>query len=308
MAAFDTASDIAARVRDGSTTATEVVDQHLARIDERDDEIHAFNTVTADLAREQAAQVDSIVADGGDPGPLAGVPVALKDNMCTRGVATTCSSKILEGWVPPYDGTLIERLRSAGAVLVGKTNLDEFAMGSSTENSAFGPTRNPLDTTRVPGGSSGGSSAAVAAGFAALSFGSGHRRLDPPASCAVRGGRRQPTYGRVSRYGPGGVREQSRPDRSVHALGRRRRAGDADGVRTRPARLDVDPRAAARLLGAPRCRSRGPAGRADHRPARRRRPTSTSGSSRPSTRCEPPAPPSSTSRFLRSATASPPTT
>jgi len=185
----------------GETTPTAVTEEYLARIDTLDGRVGAYLSIMRDEARAAAREADARYGRGAPRGPLDGVPVALKDNLCTRGVRTTAGSRILEHFVPPYDATVVTRLTEQGAVLLGKTNLDEFAMGSSTEHSAYHPTRNPWDLSRVPGGSSGGSAAAVAARLAAGAFGSdtGGSVRQPAAFCGVVG--LKPTYGRVSRYG-----------------------------------------------------------------------------------------------------------
>ena len=171
------------------------------RMDAMESEVHAFITIDRERAMAEARRVQKGIMDGTYTGPLAGVPVAVKDNICTKGVATTCASRILENYVPPYDAHVIERLKEAGAVIIGKTNMDEFAMGSTTETSAMGITRNPRNTDHVPGGSSGGSCAAVAANevFAALGSDTGGSIRQPSAYCGVAG--MKPTYGTVSRYG-----------------------------------------------------------------------------------------------------------
>lgn len=197
MADFDTLLSARDAIRSKKISSVELTRGMLARIEKLEPKIGAFMSVTADHALEQAKLVD----EGKRAGALAGVPIALKDNLCTTFGATTCSSKMLQNFRSPYDATVVQKLDDAGAVFLGKTNLDEFAMGSSTENSAFHVTRNPWDTTRVPGGSSGGSAAAVAAEMAHASLGSdtGGSIRQPASMCGIVG--LKPTYGRVSRYG-----------------------------------------------------------------------------------------------------------
>ena len=195
------ATELGLLLRRREIRSREIVESVFKRIEEREKTVHAYITTSYDLALTQAAEADRILEKGAPSSPLCGIPVAVKDNLCTRSMRTTCGSKILENYLPPYYATAVRKLIEAGAVIPGKTNMDEFAMGSSTENSGFGPTRNPWNPDYVPGGSSGGSAAAVASGETVLALGSdtgGSIRL-PAAYCGVVG--MKPTYGRVSRYG-----------------------------------------------------------------------------------------------------------
>lgn len=195
------AAELGARIATRDLSSREVVEAHLARIEQLNPTLNAFLHVDGDAALHTAELIDDRLDSGETLGPLAGVPIGIKDNFCTRDMPTTCGSLMLEGWHPPYDATAVTRLRRAGLVIVGKTNMDEFAMGSSTETSAFGPTRNPLDPERIPGGSGGGSAAAVAAHMVPLALGSdtGGSIRQPGAVTGTVGVK--PTYGGVSRYG-----------------------------------------------------------------------------------------------------------
>jgi len=196
-----TLAELRAEIAAGATKATELAASYYDRIERKNPRLNIYLSLTKERALAQAAKVDAMAAEGDPLPPLAGIPMGIKDVLVMRGAPATAGSKILEGYRPPYDATAVSRLEAAGAVLLGKTNCDEFAMGSSNENSAYGPVRNPVDTERVPGGSSGGSAAAVAANMAVATLGSdtGGSIRQPASFCGVVGV--LPTYGRVSRYG-----------------------------------------------------------------------------------------------------------
>ena len=196
-----TASELSEMLKNKECSAVELCNDVLARINETENKIGSYVTVAEESAKENAKKIDKAMAAGEKLHPLAGIPIGIKDNISTKGIRTTCSSKMLENYVPPFDATVMNKINNAGMTVLGKMNMDEFAMGGSTQTSAFAKTRNPFDLSRVPGGSSGGSVAVVSAGLAPAALGSdtGGSIRQPASFCGVTG--LKPTYGRVSRYG-----------------------------------------------------------------------------------------------------------